>query len=98
MFKTIADSQLSNVLLLRFARFCVNVVRRHVPAAVAQHPLNDHSVGPLLSKPRCQPVTQVVKTETDYGFTVLPESALPLLQYSGSNSSRADVVFDNHAH
>src|SRR5262245_7945705 len=97
MLKTITDPQLSNVLLLRFARFCVNVMRRHVPAAVAQHPLNDHRVSPLLCKPSCQPVTQVVKTETDYGFTVIAKSALLLPQYSGSNSSRADVVFDNHA-
>jgi hypothetical protein len=36
MFKTIADPQLSNVLLLRFPRFCVNVVRRHVPAVVME--------------------------------------------------------------
>jgi hypothetical protein len=46
-------------LLLRFPRFCVNVVRRHVPAAVAQHPLNDHRVCPLLSKPRWQLLGQL---------------------------------------
>lgn len=41
----ISDSQLRDVLLLCLTCFGVDVVHRHVLAAVTQHALDDHRVG-----------------------------------------------------
>src|SRR5208337_1562809 len=65
------DSQLGDVLLLSLACLRVDVVHRHVLAAVAQHALDDRRISALLSQPSRQSVPQVVESETVYRFTIV---------------------------
>src|SRR5271166_5229472 len=71
------DSQLGDVLLLSLACLRVDVVHRHVLAAVAQHALDDRRIGALFSQPSCKPMPQIMESETGHHFTIVITHPVP---------------------